>query len=66
MRGTNAAVVGVLGAALYDPVWTSAVLSPADFAIVAIGFILLTVWRMAPLVVVAAVTATATVVNALS
>jgi chromate transporter len=66
MRGTNAAVVGVLGAALYDPVWRSAVLSPADFAIVAIGFILLTVWRMAPLAVVAAVTATATVVHALS
>ena len=32
MRGTNAAVVGILGAALYHPVWTSAVLTPRDFA----------------------------------
>ena len=32
MRGTNAAVVGILGAALYNPVWTSAVLTPRDFA----------------------------------
>jgi chromate transporter len=33
MRGTNAAVVGILGAALYNPVWTSAVLTPRDFAL---------------------------------
>ena len=31
MRGVNAAVVGLLGAALYNPVWTSAVKAPADF-----------------------------------
>ena len=31
MRGTNAAVVGILGAALYNPVWTSAVLTSARF-----------------------------------
>ena len=30
---TNAAVVGILGAALYNPVWTSAVLTPRDFAV---------------------------------
>ena len=53
MRGSNAAVVGVLGAALYDPVWTSAVLRPADFALAAGGFVLLTVWRAPPLLVVA-------------
>jgi chromate transporter len=52
MRGTNAAVVGLLGAALYNPVWTSAVQSPADFAIAATGFILLTVWRAPPLLAV--------------
>jgi chromate transporter len=52
MRGTNAAVVGLLGAALYNPVWTSAVQSPADFAIAATGFVLLAVWS-APLLVVA-------------
>ena len=52
MRGVNAAVVGLLGAALYNPVWTSAVLTPADFAIAASGFILLIAWRAPPLVVV--------------
>jgi chromate transporter len=52
MRGTNAAVVGLLGAALYNPVWTSAVQSPADFAVAATGFVLLIVWRAPPLVVV--------------
>ena len=52
MRGTNAAVVGLLGAALYNPVWISAVLKPVDFAIVATGFVLLIVWRAPPLVVV--------------
>ncbi|MCB1425300.1 MAG: chromate transporter, partial [Notoacmeibacter sp.] len=31
MRGANAAVVGILAAALHDPVWTSAILSPGDF-----------------------------------
>ena len=53
MAGVNAAVVGLLGAALYDPVWTSAVQSRADFAIAATGFILLIVWRAPPLLVVA-------------
>lgn len=37
MRGTNAAVVGILGAALYNPVWTSAVLMPRDFALALTG-----------------------------
>ena len=53
MRGTNAAVVGVLGAALYDPVWTSAVLRPGDFALAVTGFVLLTAWRTPQLIVVA-------------
>ncbi|HET9019629.1 MAG TPA: chromate efflux transporter [Acetobacteraceae bacterium] len=53
MRGINAAVVGILGAALYTPVWTSAVLRPADVALALVGFVLLTVWRAPPLVVVA-------------
>ncbi len=53
MRGVNAAVVGVLGAALYSPVWTSAVLGPADFALALLGFVLLVVWRAPPLLVVA-------------
>jgi chromate transporter len=52
MRGINAAVVGVLGAALYDPIWTTTVRVPADFALALVGFVLLTVWRAPPLVVV--------------
>jgi chromate transporter len=52
MRGTNAAVVGILGAALYDPLWTSAILSPTDFALALAGFVLLTVWKTPPWVVV--------------
>ncbi len=63
MRGSNAAVVGVLGAALYDPVFTSAVATPVDFAIGVLGFVLLTVWRASPLLVVAVVTAAATLVR---
>jgi chromate transporter len=57
MRGTNAAVVGILAAALYDPVWTSAVTGARDFAIAAVGFVLLVVWRWPPLAVVAAIVA---------
>lgn len=53
MRGVNAAVVGVLGAALYDPVWTTTVHSPRDFGIALVGFLLLVAWRAPPLVVVA-------------
>jgi chromate transporter len=52
MRGVNAAVVGLLGAALYNPVWTSSVYAPGDFAIALTGFVLLTAWRAPPLVVV--------------
>jgi chromate transporter len=53
MRGTNAAVVGILGAALYDPVWTSAIGSPRDFALALLGFVLLVAWKVPPWVVVA-------------
>jgi chromate transporter len=52
MRGINAAVVGLLAAALYNPVWTSSVRAPSDFAVALVAFILLTVWRAAPLIVV--------------
>jgi len=52
MRGANAAVVGILGAALYNPVWTSAVLSPPDFALALAGFLMLIVWRAPPWIVV--------------
>ena len=53
MRGVNAAVVGLLGAALYNPVWTTSVKGPGDFGIALVGFVLLTTWQAPPLVVVA-------------
>ena len=52
MRGANAAVVGILGAALYNPVWTSAVLRPIDFALAVGGFVALVVWKAPPWLVV--------------
>jgi chromate transporter len=52
MRGVNAAVVGVLGAALYNPIWVSSVKTPGDFGVALLGFILLAVWRVPPLAVV--------------
>ncbi|BCG01753.1 chromate transporter (plasmid) [Paraburkholderia sp. PGU19] len=52
LSGVNAAVVGLLATALYSPVWTSAILSEADFAIAAIGFFMLTRWKIPPLAVV--------------
>jgi chromate transporter len=64
MRGVNAAVVGLLGAALYSPVWTSTVKTSADVGIALVGFVLLTMWRAPPLVVVV-VSAAAGVATAL-
>jgi chromate transporter len=52
LMGVNAGVVGLLAAAFYDPVWTSAVHRPADFAIAAGAFLLLAVWKVSPVVVV--------------
>lgn len=52
VSGINAAVVGLLGAALYNPLWVSSVRSSADVAIALVAFILLTVWRAPPLIVV--------------
>jgi len=52
MAGVNAAVVGLLASALYDPVWTSAVRGRTDFAVAAAAFVALIVWRAPPLLVV--------------
>jgi chromate transporter len=52
LRGVNAAVVGLLLAALYTPVWTSAILGPADFGIGVFAFVLLVIWRLPPWLVV--------------
>ena len=48
IRGINAAVVGLLLAALYDPVWTSAITSRADFGLALVAFGLLVFWRLSP------------------
>jgi chromate transporter len=53
MAGVNAGVVGILLAALYDPVWTSAIRGNADFALALAAFGLLVVARWSPLAVVA-------------
>ncbi|MFQ5958955.1 MAG: chromate efflux transporter [Alphaproteobacteria bacterium] len=52
MRGVNAAVVGLLLAALYDPVWTSAIGGPADVALAVVAFGLLALWKLPPWLVV--------------
>ncbi|HZZ36309.1 MAG TPA: chromate efflux transporter [Caulobacteraceae bacterium] len=52
LKGANAAVVGVLMAALYDPVWTGSVGRPLDVAVVGVDFLLLTAWRAPPWLVV--------------
>ena len=52
LQGVNAAVVGLLLAALYTPVWTSGILSPGDFALALGAFTLLVFWRMPPWLVV--------------
>ncbi len=53
MRAVNSAVVGLLLAALYRPVWTSAVFSARDFTVVLIAFLLLNTWKVPAWVVVA-------------
>ena len=52
MLGINAAVVGLLLAAFYHPVWTSGILSAPDFALAALAFLLLAFWKLPPWVVV--------------
>ena len=52
ISGINAAVVGVLAAALYDPVWTSAIQTKADFGLALAAFGLLVYGRVSPAVVV--------------
>ena len=59
LRGVNAAVVGILLAALYHPVWTSAIFSARDFAVLLVAFLALALWAVPPwLVVIAGALAT--------
>jgi chromate transporter len=57
LRGVNASVVGILIAALYQPLWTSTIHAVSDFWIVLAAFALLAVWRVQPWIVVACVVA---------
>ncbi len=52
LKGANAAVVGLLAAALYNPVWTTAVATPTDVGLVLAAFLLLAAWKAPPWVVV--------------
>jgi chromate transporter len=52
LRGVNAAVVGLLLAALYDPVWTAGITGAADFALAIAAFVLLFMWQTPPWLVV--------------
>ena len=52
LRGINAAVVGLLLAALYRPVWVNAIFAPADFALAIAAFLALAVWKVPPWLVV--------------
>ncbi|HEX6109711.1 MAG TPA: chromate transporter [Ktedonobacteraceae bacterium] len=52
LRGINAAVVGLLLAALYQPVWTSTIKAPSDFIIALVAFGLLVLWKWPPWLVV--------------
>ena len=53
MQGANAAVVGILGAALYAPVFTTTITGPRDLAVALAGFVALTAWKAPPWIVVA-------------
>jgi len=52
LRGVNAAVVGLLLAALYQPVWTVGITNAADFALAVAAFLLLFMWQTPPWLVV--------------
>nr|WP_157326138.1 chromate transporter [Paenibacillus anseongense] len=52
--GINAAVVGILLAALYNPLWITAILAPVDFVLAMILFVMLVFWKLPPWVVVIA------------
>jgi chromate transporter len=63
LRGVNATVVGLLLAALYTPVWTSAINAPIDFAMGLVAFLLLALWKLPPWLVVVLGAAAAAIVG---
>ncbi len=64
--GINAAVVGILLAAFYNPLWTTSILNPVDFAWASILFLMLVFWKLPPWIVVVAGAAGGTIMNLLS
>ncbi|MGD6816362.1 chromate transporter [Metabacillus sp. 113a] len=54
LMGVNAAVVGILISAFYQPIWTSSILEPVDFALAAVLFSMLVYWKLPPWLIVAA------------
>ncbi|MFC4559416.1 chromate transporter [Virgibacillus kekensis] len=52
LMGVNAAVVGILIAAFYDPIWTSSIFAPIDFAFAAVLFSMLVYWKLPPWIIV--------------
>jgi len=52
LDGIHAAVVGILSAALYDPLWTEAIRTPWDFSLALMAFALLMIWNAPPWAVV--------------
>lgn len=57
LAGINAGVVGLLLAALYQPIWSSAIRGPADFALALAALVALTFWKLPPWLVVPAAAA---------
>lgn len=52
IMGVNAAVLGILISAFYDPIWTSSIIEPLDFALAAILFSMLAYWKLPPWIIV--------------
>jgi chromate transporter len=63
LAGINAAVVGLLLAALYTPVWTSAIHKPDDFALALVALVALLFWKLPPWLVVIGTAATAWLIS---
>ena len=52
LMGVNAAVVGILISAFYQPIWSSSILAPTDFALASLLFSMLVFWKLPPWIIV--------------
>jgi chromate transporter len=64
LRGINASVVGVLIAALYQPIWTSTIHTSSDFLIALLAFALLAIWKVSPWIVVVSIATLSVIASA--